>query len=899
MIKRVALLALILTCLPAASYAQTLSGTITGTVTDAQGAVLPGVNVTLTGRTGSQATVSDESGVFRFVGLNPGPYSIRAELSGFRTYEEQNLDLGIGRTITLRVGMLLGTVAETVEVVATSPIVDTTSTATDTTISQDLLFSMPISRTNAAVNMLNNAPGVNSGSAFGGPANAGNALLLDGVDTSDPEAGTAWTFFNYNIIDEVQVGSLGQPAEYGGFTGAVVNTITKSGGNRYSSLFEYRYTEKGLRGDNITDEIKTQNPTLAASGVDKLNDYTVQLGGPIRRDKVFFFGSIQRYSIEQDPDGPRTIRTEVSPRFNTKVTFQPSAADSIIGTFQYDQYNQTGRTGLGGAALTTDERTIEQDSPEFIWNGQYRKVLGSSSFFEAKFTGYWGYFDLDPILQESARLNDDGSWSGGAGYSAKYDRLRNQLNASFSRYVEAKGTHNFKFGMEIERSTTRNRYAYTDDVQYYDIGGEPYLAYSYSYDVEGTNKRNSFYAQDQWTIGRVTANLGVRFDFLGGDGANGVEYYSTTGIGPRLGLAFDVTGRGTSVLRAFYGHLYSGAVFTSWSRAVPGISDYVIYEVSPTGVLSEIDRVPAENKFTVDPEIDHPRTDEFNVAFEQQLFGRTKLTATYIRRDSKNFINSVLVDGLWGPTTVNNAKTGQPLTIYEWANANPATQRFSIRNVDDATFVGANGQPIGSADPTREYNGLMLVLTRPIENRWQAQLSYVLSKTEGRVTSGATAGVSSGQFETPNTILINRDGLVPLDRRHEFKGFVGYQVPWIEVGLNAVYRGTSGVTYTPFTRYASGTIDWTSSVDVQIEPQGTYRVDPLHIVDLRLEKVFRAGFNRFGVYADFENLFNVGTAITAQNRYPSAAISGNTVLFGSATAVTSARQATFGARWSF
>ncbi len=263
MIKRVALLALILTCLPAASNAQTLSGTITGTVTDAQGAVLPGVNVTLTGRTGSQATVSDESGVFRFVGLNPGPYSIRAELSGFRTYEEQNLDLGIGRTITLRVGLLLGAVAETVEVVATSPIVDTTTTATDTTISQDLLFSMPISRTNAAVNMLNNAPGVNSGSAFGGPANAGNALLLDGVDTSDPEAGTAWTFFNYNIIDEVQVGSLGQPAEYGGFTGAVVNTITKSGGNRYSSLFEYRYTEKGLRGDNITDEIKTAESNAA------------------------------------------------------------------------------------------------------------------------------------------------------------------------------------------------------------------------------------------------------------------------------------------------------------------------------------------------------------------------------------------------------------------------------------------------------------------------------------------------------------------------------------------------------------------------------------------------------------------------------------------------------------
>lgn len=893
---RSAVIALILIA-PVLASAQTLSGTITGIVTDDQGGVLPGATVLLTGRTGTQTQVSDAAGVFRFVGLTPGRYSVRAELSGFRPYEEQDVDLGIGRTVTLRVALRVGGLEETVEVTASPVNVDTTSTATDTTISQELLFSMPISRTNAAVNMLNYSPGVNSGSAFGGPSNTGNALLLDGVDTSDPEGGSAWTFFNYNIIDEVQVGALGQPAEYGGFTGAVVNTITKSGGNSYSSLFEYRYSEKGLRGDNISAQVERENPTLAASGVDKLNDYTVQLGGPIRRDKAFFFGSIQRYSIRQDPDGPRTLRTEVSPRFNTKLTLQPTASDNITGTFQYDQYNQTGRTGLGGVALTTDARTIEQDSPEFIWNGQYRKVIGSSSFFEAKLTGYQGYFDLDPVTPEPARLNDDGSWSGGAGYSAKYDRLRNQLNASFSRYVDAKGTHNFKFGVEIERSTTRNRYAYTDDVYYYDVGGQPYLAYSYSYDVEGDNRRNTFYAQDQWTLGRVTANVGLRFDGHSGVGANGTEYYSTQGIGPRLGVAIDLTGRASSVLRAFYGQLYSGAVFASWSRAVPGASDFVTYEVLPGNQLVEIDRVPPEDKYTIDPDIDHPRTDEFNIALEQQIFGRMKATATYIRRQSKNFINSVLIDGLWSPVTVNNAKSNQPLTIYRWANR--GTQRFNITNVDDVTYVGADGQPIGSSDSTRDYNGLMLVLTRPFQNRWQAQVSYVLSKTEGRVASGGFSGIQSTQFDTPNAVLINRDGLVPLDRRHEFKAFVGYQIPRVEVAFNALYRGVSGTTYTPFQRFTSGTINWTTSVDVQIEEQGTYRTEPQNIVDLRFEKVFNAGFNRFGIYADIENAFNVGTVLTRQTRFPSATISGNVVEFGWPTAVVPARQVTFGARWSF
>jgi hypothetical protein len=894
---RILLIAAALAIVPTLATAQTLTGTITGVVTDAQDAVLPGVTVTLTGRTGSMTQVSDENGVFRFIGLTPGPYSVRAELSGFRPYEEQNLDLGVGRTISLRPTLNLGGLTETVEVTASPVSVDTTTTATDNTISQELLFSMPISRTNAAVNMLNYSPGVNSGSAFGGSAGSGNALMLDGVDTSDPEGGTAWTFFNYNIIDEVQVGALGQPAEYGGFTGAVVNTITKSGGNRYSSLFEYRYSGKDLRGDNISDDVKRENPTLAASGVDKLNDYTVQLGGPIRRDKAFFFASIQRYAIRQDPDGPRTIRTEVSPRFNTKVTFQPTSTDNITGTFQYDQYNQTGRTGFGGAALTTDDRTVEQDSPEFIWNGQYRKVLGSTSFFEAKFTGYWGYFDLDPINPTPARLQDDGSYTGGAGSSAKYDRLRNQLNASFTRYVEAKGTHNFKFGAEIERSTIRNRYTYTDDLFFYDLGGEPYLAYSYSYDIEGTNKRNTFYAQDQWTFGRVTTNLGVRADLHSGEGGNGTEYFSSNAIAPRVGVAIDLTGRATSVLRAFYGQLYSGAVFASWSRAVPGASDYVTYEVSPTGALTEIDRSIAEDKYSVDPDIKQPRTDEFNVSMEQQLFGRMKLTATYIKRKAKNFINSVLLDGQWSPITVTNAKTQQPLTLYRWANR--GADRFRIQNVDEVTYFAPGGQPIGTADATRDYNGLMLVLTRPMQNRWQGQVSYVFSKTEGLVTSGGFAGIQSTQFETPNNVLINREGRVPLDRPHELKVFFGYQVPKIEVALNAYWQNMSGSTYTPFSRITASTINWTGSVDVQIEPQGSYRNDRLNVVDLRAEKVFNFGIHRFGLYADVENLFNAGIVSTRQTRFPSASISGNTVEFGWPTAVISARQLTFGTRWSF
>jgi hypothetical protein len=757
---------------------------------------------------------------------------------------------------------------------------------------------MPMSRTNAATSLLNYSPGVNNGAAFGGAAGASNALLLDGVDTRDPEGGTAWTFFNYNLVESVEVGGLGQPAEYGGFQGAVVNSITKSGGNAFSSLFEYRYTNKDLRGDNITDEIKRQNPSLLASGVDRLDDYTVQLGGPLRRDKAFFFGSIQRYSVKEDPDGPRTIRTEVSPRFNTKLTFQPTTSDTLSVNIQYDQYNQTGRTPftfLGGVAGTVDDRTIEQDSPEWIWNGTYRKVLGSNSFFETKFTGYWGYFDLDPVNPASARLDDEGGFAGGAGYSAKYDRMRNQLNASFTRYVEAGGTHNFKFGVEIERSKVRNRFAYSDDVYYYDVGGLPYMAYSYSYDVEGKNQRQTAYAQDQWTIGRVTANIGFRFDGITGtDAADDTKFYDTKQIAPRLGLAWDITGRGTSVLKGFYGQLYEGAMFQTWSRAVSGVGDTIIYDVAPNGRLTEIDRISGASKYVVADDIKHPRTDEFNVAYEQQIGTNWRASATYVRRQSKNIINSTLIGGQWAPSPFTNPLTGQSMTIYTWANRAAIPQRFEINNIDDYTYPGA-----GPLDAYRDYNAGMFVLEKRLVNRWQARLSYVYSKTEGTVSNLDTSGFGNTLYETPNTSIINRDGRLPLDRPHEFKAFAGYQIPRIEVGFNAYFRHLSGRTYTPFSRQTAARINWTTSADIHIQPQGENRIDALNVLDLRAEKVFSFDVHRFGIYADLENALNSSAFLTAQNRYPSAAIAGNTVTFGSVASVTAARQITIGVRWSF
>ncbi len=337
-----------------AATAQSLTGTIAGKVTDEQGGVLPGVTLTLTGRMGSQVTVSDEKGEYRFVGLNPGPYEVKAELSGFTPRTERNLDVGIGRTVSVPFALKVGGLAETVEVVANASTIDTATTASDNSISQELLANIPINigNFNAATNLMNYTPGINGGSAFGGDSGYGNALLIDGVDTRDPEAGSAWVFYNYNIIEEVQVGGVGAPAEYGGFSGrwSTRSPSRAATGIPASSTSGTRTTASPATTSK--DEYLELNPSLGSPNVmTKLNDFTVQMGGPLVRDKAFWWFSVQRYAFEQDPSGPSKLRTEVSPRYNGKLTYNITPNDTVDRVVPVRQLQRDGPVRVHSAVL--------------------------------------------------------------------------------------------------------------------------------------------------------------------------------------------------------------------------------------------------------------------------------------------------------------------------------------------------------------------------------------------------------------------------------------------------------------------------------------------------------------------------------------------------------------------
>ena len=241
------------------------SAALTGTVTDASGAILPGVTVTAASESligGSRSTPTDVNGVYRFPALPPGLYTVTAELSNFRK-SSQEARLELGQTVTLDVKLEVGGLTDVVEVAGSSPTVDVKSSSADKNLPTEFLELIPFSSRFGPGAMLT-APGVNPNnySAYGSGGSSSNALLIDGVDVGDPEGGTIWVFASHNWLQEVQISGLGANAEYGGFTGVSSNSLFRSGSNRFRGLFETLYENDWLTDSNTTAEILEQNPVV-------------------------------------------------------------------------------------------------------------------------------------------------------------------------------------------------------------------------------------------------------------------------------------------------------------------------------------------------------------------------------------------------------------------------------------------------------------------------------------------------------------------------------------------------------------------------------------------------------------------------------------------------------------
>ncbi len=900
---------MLLLALASHTPAQSLTGSIVGSVRDAQGAALVGATLSLTGKTGETRTTTDARGSYRFPAVEPGRYELRAEAPDFRPRLERGIALSIGEQITLDFSLELAPLVESVEVVGSSPVIDVRSSATRTGLTQDLLFQLPLGR--FVPTLISATPGVNGGSAgfttgsaergssgFGG-GELGNALLVDGVDTRDPWDEGKWLSIGYNTLEEVQVLGPGLSAEYGAFTGAVFNAIRRSGGNRFEGLFEVRSTWEGLASDNVDSELLEQNPAIGDPAVTTgLLDLNAHFGGPIRKDKLFFFLSGQRAKLETDPSGPRTSADTLEYRLDAKLTWQPSQRDHVTAGFFYGREDISGQPGVG-AGVATDDLTSAWHKPDWNWYGQWRRVFGTRSLLEAKYTGWTGVVEIRPKVAEPLRQDlATGGYSGGSGFTFTASRRRHQANVSLSHHADDfVGSHDFKVGVEVERGFARNEEAPVGGFRYFDQAGQPFLALSFGKDVAGHAERESVYAQDAWKADdRLTLNLGIRFDNYRGKG-DSEAVYRAHGLAPRVGVAYDLAGDHRTVLKASFGRYYEALPVSYFDAALPGIEDVVFYLIAGPDLV-EIRRIPLSVPARVDTGIRHPHVDEITTGFERALGKDVRFSAIGIWRRSGDFVSLVAPEARFVPVETPNLLTGAPMIVYGWAD--PTARSGFVTNPDGFSYLAADGVVVGSAEAFRRYRGQDLVLSRRHGGRWQAQVTYVLSKAEGTVDNDyfESLGVG-GPFSSPNRALINAEGLLIHDARHEIKVLGSYQLPRIDVTLSGFFRSVSGTTYTPFQDLPELVTPFGESV--RLEPRGSRRTPTRTILDLRLEKVFALGRGRLGVYADLINAFNADTVVAVQNRVPSASIPGFTepVAFGAPSEILPARQAYFGARFSF
>jgi hypothetical protein len=283
---------------------ETTTGSIAGQVVDAQGAPVPGATVTLTSNQGSKTFVTDGQGRFFAPYLTPGTYSVRVELTGFSPVEQKDITVHLGQRLELT-GLVLkvGGLQEVVEVVGAAPVVDISSTTVGGVLDADTLKRVPVGRN--FTDALYLIPGVSSSGGVGraNPSMAGssgldNNYVVDGVNITNTGYGgigsysivfgSLGTGVTGDFVKETQVKTAGFEAEYGQSTGGVVNVLTQSGTNNiHGSLFGY-LSPQSLASDWRQET--TVNGTVNTTG-SQVGDFGATLGGPLMKDKVFFFGA--------------------------------------------------------------------------------------------------------------------------------------------------------------------------------------------------------------------------------------------------------------------------------------------------------------------------------------------------------------------------------------------------------------------------------------------------------------------------------------------------------------------------------------------------------------------------------------------------------------------------------
>src|SRR5262245_1977747 len=804
-VAMIAICALAVAAAPA--MAQQTTGNIQGRIIDAQKAAVPGVTVTAkntaTGFTRSEVT--DAEGLYRLNALPVGTYEIRAELSGFATYERKDVVVSVGQNVDLNIDMNVAGVAESVKVTAELPLIQTTNSSVGGVVDTGRIENLPLNGRQFA-NLAVTIPGVGLGfhsdptksTQYSPQINGGNGrnvnYQIDGGDNNDDTVGGLLQLFPLEAIQEFNVVTSRSKAEYGRSNGGVMNIVTKSGTNQPQGSFFELFRDKSMNALTTTERLTGEDAGVDPEKGDyRRNQFGGSIGGPIVHDKAHFFFAAER--TQQDttqavstgglfPQFDGVFKTPYRENLLTgKVTAAMNAQQYL--TVRYGR--NTNSQPYGASANTAPNAWGDSGNTFNSINVNHNWVLGGSKLNEfifqyADFANHISAASTDPFQlfpsgvsagqspntpqtteQHKFQFRDDFSWhmAGGGGLGHDFKAGVNFINEPrlFITFNSGKGVF---------------QYTHLDNT----LNGPISVVTENDGDASANIplKQYGFFIQDDWhATSRIVANIGLRYDLIDGyqfdqslnpnfvrfqtfgaagafAGIKGLENFGkspqndTNNWQPRLGMAWDLRGDGRDVVRAGWG-IYMDMAYTN-SNALFAASDAT---GKGFGTVVNIDnqqgiRNPDGSFYQVGQPISNIISQNQADTSTIPLFGQwtdPRLQMPYTRQTALGWSHQLMANTVLTVDYVN--AQGRDLNVRPRINTFPVGAANTVRRL---AFTGLTPNAAGTrpaiAAGHSDYNAAIFGVKRRMTNGIDFTATYTLADAK------STIGTSSDELNANN-----------------------------------------------------------------------------------------------------------------------------------------------------
>ena len=707
--------------------------------------------------------------------------------------------------------------------------------------------------------LINSAPGVsptspssgsvNTVSVFGSAVNE-NAFLVDGTNFTCPCQGVSRAEPIMDAIQELHVQSMGASVEFGNLQGGVFNVITKQGGDRFAGETSYYAQTSGLTAQPVV--LAVRNGTQPQSGYqrERFRDLSASVGGPLKRERLWFFGAIQYlrdYDSQPGTDPAFPRRYEQNKVFG-KLNWRFTNTLQMMQSFHREEWVNPAPPTIATPFVTT--QSLHASVPNMTF-AHLTHALSSRTVWEARVGRFLLRQDADPSSGDRTTPGRTDEITGIASLNTtqistlNLDRVTAKVLLHRYQPDWLRTDHEFKIGMQFERGEHRLLQIFPGGVRYIDRNDAPFQAIFRSPTIAGgVFVTPAFFAADTFrATDRVTIDAGLRFDHsravnpdlpvVSPDGRETAEknpgvgrLYTQNVFSPRLGFTARLDRRGRMVLRGSYGRFNQGILTGELDPISQGTTPITTRAFDPLtgGYTQLVSVVDSKLNVALDPNTRSPHTNEFSLALDREIGSQVRASIAVIRKRGTDFIGWVDRGGRYQEQTRPLAD-GTALPVFALTNAT-ADRRFLLTN-HESMFTS--------------YNGLVIAVEKRSAAGWQASSSYTFSRTQGLLvmsngsaddpqfsTIGRPAFLTFGQ--DPND-LINATGRLPNDRPHVFRATTSVRLPrGFQIAANL--QSFSGKPWAATTQVTLPQ----GSRRILLEPRGTRRLSSQTLLDLRLSK---------------------------------------------------------------